>query len=230
MDTHSLKELLGKEVAKRVKSGQILGIGSGSTTELAITAIGRRIHNGEIKDIYGIPTSFRSAQLASEAGIKILDINLEHSIDWAFDGADEVDSKLNMIKGGGGALLNEKIVAKRAGGLLVVVTANKLVKTLGQNFPLPLEIVPSALPLVKKELQTISLDGGKLRKATNKYGPVVTEHGNLILDIHIENLTPELNDKIKLITGVVESGFFSGLANEVLVADNHGVSSLGKTT
>jgi len=220
-----MKELLGKEIASRVKDGEVIGLGSGSTTELAIAEIGKRIKAEGIL-IKGVATSLRSATVARQAGIELIDPEVDADIDWAFDGADEVDGDLNLIKGGGGCHLHEKIVARRAGGIVVLVTEEKLVDALGTKFALPVECIPSARSYVERELSRLGAKQVSLREAGSTYGPARTENGNIILDAGFSPLPAELESKVNSITGVVENGLFVGLSREVLVAKNGKVESL----
>ena len=220
-----MKELLAKEIATRVKDGQVIGLGSGSTTELAIVEIGRRI-KAEGITVKGVPTSLRSANVARAAGIEVLDPETEVEIDWAFDGADEVDPQLNLIKGGGGCHTKEKIVARRAGGIVVLVTAEKLVETLGSKFDLPIECIASAKAYVEKELLNLGAREVSVRKSSETYGPARTESGNIIIDAKFSPLDAGLESKVNSITGVVENGLFVGLSKEVLVAKDGTVQVL----
>jgi len=220
-----MKAIVAKTLATRVQSGQVFGIGSGSTVEACIEAIGKRIDSEKLA-VYCIATSTHSAACASAAGIRVLDGRSNTKIDWAFDGADEIDKSLNLIKGGGGALLQEKILARKSGGLVVVATEEKLVSKLGQKFLVPIEIIPEACSYVKSELSKLGSSQASLRVGSGIYGPVFTEQGNQILDVKFSTLSSDLDESIKLITGVVDTGLFYGLANEVLVAKKNGVFSM----
>ena len=219
-----MKELLAKAIANRVKNGEIIGFGSGSTTEIAITEIGKRIA-AEGLQVFAIPTSCRTAILASEVGVYVLEAAASVTIAWAFDGADEVDPEFNMIKGRGGAMLSEKIIAKRAKELVIVVTKDKLVQKLGTHHAVPVEVIPEALPLAVDGLRSLGAKDVGLRPAVNKYGPEMSEHNNLILDAHFEKITAALEQQIKSLTGVVESGLFFGFNQELLVAEGNAVIS-----
>lgn len=220
-----MKEQVASAIAARVSDGDVLGVGSGSTTELALKAIGRRIKEEKLK-IRALATSHRSAQLALASGLELVDPLAEIKLSWAFDGADEVDPELNLIKGRGAAMLSEKIIARRTPRFVVIVTAEKLVRTLGERCAVPVEIIPAALRLVERELRALGAGRVELREASNKYGPVVTEHGNLVLDARFGAITPALDSQLSTIPGVVEHGLFFGYTSEVLVADKKGVFSL----
>lgn len=217
-----MKEKVGKALAKRVKTGQTLGLGSGSTVEAAIKCIGQRILN-EGLDVSGIPTSRQIAIEAEQAGIKILSAVSAVNLDWAFDGADEVDPQLNMIKGGGAAMLNEKIVGCRSPQLVIIVTEEKLVDRLGEKFPVPIEVIPEAFYQVLEEVSALGAKKVELRQAAQKFGPVITEHNNFVLDAWFDDIQPELESEIKKVTGVVESGLFINKTQEVLIAKKDGI-------
>jgi ribose 5-phosphate isomerase A len=212
-----LKERVALEAAQMVRDGTVVGLGTGSTAALAIAALGRRIRE-EGLEIVGIPTSYQSAMIARENGVVIRTLDDEAKIDIAIDGADEVDPKKNLIKGGGGAHTREKVIDSLAELFVVVVDESKLVNHLGQKFPLPLEVLPFAVQPVMKKLEKM---GGNpvLRMGVRKDGPVITDQGNMIIDARFPEIKDpralelELND----IPGVVENGLFVGLAHLVLV-------------
>jgi len=162
------KEAVAKELAKRVKDGDVIGLGSGSTVELALKHIGIRVAEEKL-NIVGVPTSIRTARQATDAGVRVISNFSDLEISWAFDGADEVDPNLNLIKGRGAAMLPEKIVAKRAKHFVV-------------------EIIPEALSLVKSELKNFNPEKITLRTSDAKYGPTITENGNLILDVNFSSI------------------------------------------
>jgi len=217
------KELVARTLAKKVKNYEVIGLGSGSTAELAVLQIGERIKNEKLQ-VTGVPTSHRIALCAQAAGIQVLSSITPVRLDWAFDGADEVDANFNMIKGRGAAMLSEKIIAKRAGErLLIIVSEEKIVDKLGSKFPVPIEIIPQALGLVEDALQGLGASEIVIREGNSKYGPTISEHNNLILDVKFKDLQPALEAKIKNITGVVESGLFVGATKEILVSKPDGV-------
>ena len=220
-----MKERVAQSLAARVKNGETIGLGSGSTAELAVIAIGKRIA-AEKLTVFGVPTSLRTAMLAQQAGIRVLSSVTDVPIDWAFDGADEVDPQLNMIKGRGAMMLNEKINARRAREFVVIVTDDKLVDRLGSKFPVPVEVVPNAVPYVTAELAKLGGHSIEVRQSDKKYGPVITENGNVVIDVRFDSITPDYEVKIKSIVGVVESGLFVGAASQVLVVKTDGVHSL----
>ncbi len=217
-----MKELVASAVAKKVTNGQVIGLGSGTTVELAIRALGRRVREEKL-EVFGVPTSQETSLLAERNGLRVLSNFAHPKLDWAFDGADEIDPALNAIKGRGAAMLLEKIIAKKAGGLTVVITEDKLVDRLGRKFAIPVEVVPEALEHVSEVLLAMGAGEAKLRYTNGKYGPLVTEKGNFVLDVRFDPVKPELEAQIKSITGVVESGLFIGCVKEVLVARMNGV-------
>jgi ribose 5-phosphate isomerase A len=212
-----MKEALAESILSRIKNGQVIGIGSGSTVEIVLTKA-KEVISKNSYTIYAVPTSSRTAQLASAAGFTVLHPQSVKKIDWAFDGADEIDPSLSLIKGHGGALLSEKIIAKRAGGLVVIATSEKQVKKLGERFTLPVEIIPDALQDVEQALLSLGATEVKIRQGTGKFGPVVTEYGNWIVDIKAPAFTKDFDNQLKLITGVVETGLFFDLTKEAIIA------------
>ena len=220
-----MKAAVARLLASRVTSGQLIGLGSGSTAELALEEIGKRIA-AESLEVYGLATSIRSARIAENNGISVLSSFSKKKISWAFDGADEVDPQLNMIKGRGAAMLSEKIMARRAPKILIIVSEEKLVDKLGTRFAVPVEVVPEALALVEEGLRALGAAEVVLRQAENKYGPVVTEHGNLILDAKFEEIAGTLENEINCLTGVVENGLFTGFNPQVIVAGKTGLKQL----
>lgn len=219
-----MKALVARALAKRVKDGDVLGLGSGTTVELAVDQIGQRIARENIR-VTVVPTSIRIATVAEASGLQVLNSSHAKDLDWGFDGADEIDDNFNVIKGRGAAMLMEKIVAKRIQHYVIIASEEKMVSRLGARFPIPIEVVPEALHLVQKELSALGAREAVLREATSKYGPVITEHGNLVVDAWFGNVEPKLENVLKTITGVVETGLFCGMVHEVLIAKTDGVWS-----
>ena len=211
------KKKAASDAASLVKDGDIVGLGSGSTAAFSIEEIGDRIRKEELK-ILGVPTSYQAFILATAKAIPITTLNEHPHLDLVIDGADQVDGALNMIKGWGGALTKEKIVASASKMRVYVVDETKLADRLGNNQRVPVEVLPFALPTINPKI--IKMGGTPvLRKATKKAGPVVTDNGNFILDIDfglIENLL-ELNRDLKTIPGVIETGIFAQMADVVYV-------------
>ena len=232
---NQMKQAVAKAAVSKIQNGMILGLGSGSTAALMIEALALKIKSGEIKDIVGVTTSFQGEVLASELDIPLKSLSSVSEIDLAIDGADEVDPKFQLIKGGGACHVQEKLVAALAKKFIVVVDSTKLVEKLNLDFKLPVEVLPSAWKHVQKTL--IDLGGeGNLRMAQKKAGPVVTDQGNLILDLSFRNGIDQpdrLESQINNIPGVLENGLFTNLTDEVLVGklenDVVSVESLIKT-
>ncbi len=215
-----MKQEVGKAAANRVKSNSVVGLGTGSTTAYAIQYIGERLASGELTNIVGIPTSFQAEVLAKKYGIPLTTLDGVDHIDVAIDGADEVDPQKNLIKGGGAAHTREKVVDSLADVFIVVVDGGKLVDKLGSTFLLPVEVIPMAVTPVTRQLQDL---GGKpeLRMGIRKAGPVVTDQGNLVIDVkfdHIEN-PAQLESTINNLPGVLENGLFVGVADVILVGE-----------
>jgi len=230
-DTYQLKKMVGQVIASRVKDGDHLGIGTGTTSICAIEAIGERIKNEGLR-ISCIATSNASAICADSVGISVLEPTTSRKVTWGFDGADEVDPRLNLIKGRHGAILTEKIVARKAEGLTVIVSEEKLVPKLGATGGvIPIELVPEARDIVTADLKKLGAYSITLRNTHNPFGNVIattqlSEHGNLIVDARFYNIEPQLELEISAIVGVIETGLFVGLTRDVLVAKQKGVFQL----
>jgi ribose 5-phosphate isomerase A len=215
-----MKQEVGKAAAARVKSNSVVGLGTGSTTAYAIEYIGQRLQNGEIINIVGVPTSFQAEVLAKKYNIPLTTLDAIDRIDIAIDGADEVDPQKNLIKGGGAAHTREKVVDALAQEFIVVVDSGKLVDKLGSTFLLPVEVIPMAVTPVMRRLAEL---GGKpeLRMGIKKAGPVVTDQGNLVIDVKFDSIDnpAELESTINNIPGVLENGLFVGVADIILVGE-----------
>ena len=231
---NQMKQAVAEAAVDQIQNGMILGLGSGSTAALMIEALALKIKSGEIKDIVGVTTSFQGEVLASELGIPLKSLSSVSEIDLAIDGADEVDPNFQLIKGGGACHVQEKLVAALAKKFIVVVDSSKLVEKLNLDFKLPVEVLPAAWKQVKKSLEELG-GVGNLRMAQKKAGPIVTDQGNLILDLIFNNGIDQpvlLESQINNIPGVLENGLFINLTDEVLVGrvENEvvGVKSLKK--
>jgi ribose 5-phosphate isomerase A len=215
-----MKQEVAKAAAQKVQSGMVVGLGTGSTTAYAIEYIGQRLANGEISNIKGIPTSFQATVLSKQYGIPLTTLDEVDRIDLAIDGADEVDPQKNLIKGGGAAHTREKIIDALAEQFIVVVDSTKLVDKLGSTFLLPVEVLPLAISPVMRKLTAL---GGKpqLRMGVKKAGPVVTDQGNLVIDVKFDEIPnpAELEMTINNIPGVLENGLFVGVTDLVLVGE-----------
>ena len=214
-----MKKAVAEAAVNEVTSNMIVGLGSGSTAAIMIKTLANKIKAGELKNIRGVPTSFQSEVLALELGIPLIDLASVSQIDLAIDGADEVNPDYQLIKGGGACHVREKLVASKANKLLIVVDQTKLVENLNEVFPLPVEVLPSAWKQVKDVIEKMDAKCN-LRMAEKKAGPIVTDEGNLILDV-LFNGGIKNPRKIELlmnnIPGVLENGLFIDLTDKVLV-------------
>ena len=209
------KEKIAKQIADKVKDGDVIGFGSGSTSYLAIKEIAKKIEEEEI-NITAIPTSFEIKALCQELKIPTVSI-LEKKPDWGFDGADEVDKNNNwLIKGRGAAMFKEKLNMVNSGITYILVDESKFVDKLNEKFPIPIEVYPEAVSSVKEALLDLGATEILLRKAEKKDGPVFTENHNVILDTKFVEIYDSLEEDIKSITGVIESGLFIDYSIEVM--------------
>lgn len=215
-----MKQQVGYAAAAKVQSNSIVGLGTGSTTAYAIQAIGERLQSGDLQNIKGVPTSFQAIVLARQYGIPLVSLDEIEKIDIAIDGADEVDPQKNLIKGGGAAHTQEKIVDSLAEQFIVVVDSGKLVDHLGSTFLLPVEVLPMAVTPVMKAIEKL---GGKpqLRMGVKKAGPVVTDQGNLVVDVKFDRIDNpgELEKTLNNLPGVLENGLFVGVADIIMVGE-----------
>ena len=213
-----------KAVEENVKNGMILGIGSGSTIVYAVKRIAE-INKAEDLNLKCIPTSFQSHQLIVENGLTLVTLDQYPEIDLDIDGADEIDKALNLIKGGGGCLVREKIVASSSKNLVIIADYRKRSETLGENWNkgVPIEVIPFGYVPILKKLEKL---GGKpvLRMAKAKAGPIVSDNGNFIIDVDfglIESPS-DMNDKLLKIPGVVDTGLFVGMASKAYIGQKNG--------
>ena len=200
------KQKVADKIASMVKDGDIIGVGSGSTAYLALLKIADRIRTEQLH-IHAIPTSQEIKMACAKLGIPLTSL-LEHKPNWTFDGADEIDPNHNMIKGRGGAMFKEKLLISSSPQTFIIADPSKMVSKLGSRFPVPVEIFPDALIHADQALRSLSPVDIKLRMAQGKDGPIITENGNLILDVGFNNIPDNLENAIKSITGVIESGLF----------------------
>ncbi|ABR56320.1 ribose-5-phosphate isomerase RpiA [Methanococcus aeolicus] len=197
------------EALKFIKDGMIVGLGSGTTANLFIAELGKKISE-EGLNVFGVPTSFESRMMAIQYGIPLVSLDEYGELDIAVDGADEVNKEtLNVIKGGGGCHTQEKIIDYCAKELIIIVDESKLVDSLGENTPVPLEVLPFAYSSVLNELLKMN-SAPSIRMADKKMGPVITDNGNMIIDVFIDLNNPEEVEKqLNNIPGVVENGIFT---------------------
>lgn len=210
------KQKVADEIAVKVKDGDVLGVGSGSTVYVALLAIAKRIKEEKL-NVKAIPTSIEISMFCAKLGIPLTTL-YEHKPDWLFDGADEVDPNKSLIKGRGGAMFKEKLLISSSPVNYIIVDDSKLVQKLGTNFPVPIEVFPPALLHVEEELKKIGATSLQIRPAKGKDGPIITENGNMVFDAHFDNIDEGMELKIKSITGVIESGLFIGYNVEIIEA------------
>ncbi len=227
MDQDALKREVGRVAAEQVQDGAVLGLGTGSTAEAFLRALAARVQDG--LTVRGVPTSERTAALCRELAIPLTDLAADPVLDLAVDGADEIDPHLNLIKGAGGALLREKIVAAAAKDMLVIADASKLVDQLGA-FPLPVEINAFGASATLAMIKLICLDQGlptdmairrNMDTSEDDSAAYVTDGGHWIVDLHLATIgdPAKLDDALRAVPGVVETGLFIGMASQALVAD-----------
>ena len=214
------------EAVKHIKGGLIVGLGSGSTAAYAIQEIGRLIHQKNWK-ILGVPTSYQAFLLAVDNGISITTLTEHPKLDLTIDGADQVDPDLNLIKGMGGALTKEKIVALASKQNIIVTDETKLTKKLGTNQPVPIEVLPFAIALVESRIKKMK-GNPILREGKGKVGPIITDNGNFIVDADFGPIDApdKLNSELKSIPGLVETGLFINTADTVYIGASKGVQKL----
>jgi len=212
------------EAVKEVRNGFVVGLGSGTTAAYAIQALGKALRQGSLKEIRGVPTSHQAASLARESGLPLVTLDEYPKIDIAIDGADQVDDTLNLIKGGGGALMREKVVAAASDRYVIVVDEAKLTDTLGRDQAVPVEILPFATSFVIRRLKERAR-AVNLRTGAGKASPTITDNGNFLVDATfglIEDVR-SLEAWVRTIPGVLETGLFLDLADAVYVGAEEGV-------
>jgi ribose 5-phosphate isomerase A len=217
------KQMAAERGAGLVESGMVLGLGSGSTATLAVQAIGRRLREGSLRNVIGVPSSSAIAQVARESGVPLTTLDEHPALDLDLDGADEVDPHLNLIKGLGGALLWEKVVATASRRVVIFVDESKLVDRLGTKAPLPVEVIPFGW---RTHLRFVESLGGKPELRTSADGkPFVTDEGNYILHCRFGGIASPGDLDAQLLTraGVVGTGLFLGVAHEVIIGRAGGV-------
>jgi len=228
----TLKKMAGEKAAEYVESGMVVGLGTGSTAVYATHAIGQKIQDGRLHHILGIPTSEQTAQQAQEAGIPLTTLDDHPVIDLTIDGADEIDPDLNLIKGLGGALLREKIVAAASKQMIIVGDERKVVAQLGTLAPVPVEVIRFAQRPLREFLTSLGAQVA-LRLDDEGKRPFITDEGNIILDCTFPGGIPApaaLAQTLIAQPGVVEHGLFLGLATLAVVASPQSVRLLKRTT
>ena len=233
-----LKKMVGyKAVDDYVKSGMVVGLGTGSTAYFAVERVGQLLKSGELKDVICIPTSIRTKEQAESLDIPLVTLDTHSQLDVAIDGADEVDPGLNLVKGGGGALLREKMVEVCADKFIVIVDESKLVSGLGPGFPIPVEITPfchehtmrtvGALPSCAGLCKPILRMGSSTNNKIDGDNIAVTDNGNYIVDLHFDSPIKDpvkMATEIKNVVGVVDHGLFCGMTTAVIIAGKDGIS------
>lgn len=225
MATDQEKEAAGRASLRFVHDGNIVGLGTGSTAAFAVQGLGELVRNG--LKIRGIPTSLKTQELANACGIPLTNLGEVQQIDVTIDGADEFDPQLNLIKGGGGALLREKIIASASKTVIIITDSGKQVPMLGK-FPLPVEVIPFAEALIAKRISAL---GASVTLRQREGKPFVTDEGHHILDCHFGRIAdpPALARKLSDMPGIVEHGLFIGMASVVLIAQGNEVQELRRS-
>ena len=221
------KAAVGRAAAALVESGMRVGLGTGSTAVHVARAVAEAVRTGVLRDLALVPTSSQIQAVCWELGLDLLTLSdpaVGGALDLAIDGADEVDPDWNLTKGGGGALLNEKVVARASSRFVIVVDESKLVARLGERMALPVEVVPFALATVRAGLERRGYRPA-VRMAERKQGPVVTDNGNLLIDAwppaHLDPVRAEC--ELAAIPGVVENGLFTACVTDLMVGSASGV-------
>ncbi len=219
IDAH--KESAASHAVTFVRSGMIIGLGHGSTTAFAIERLAERLAAGDLVDIVAVPCSTEVEAHAHRLGIPLTTLEQHPEVDMTIDGADEVDPDLNLIKGGGGALLREKVVASASKREIIIVDASKLSDRLGTRFALPVEVVPFAWAVEKRFIETLGAEVTLRRREA----PFETDQGNYILDCRFPGIEDavRLAEKLDARAGIVEHGLFINLATDLIVGDDNGV-------
>ena len=223
-----MKKLAAEKAVLYIEDGMVVGLGTGSTVEFALKKLGERIKKEKL-NIKGIPTSNKTKKHATEYGIPLIDLEECTEIDLTIDGADEVDSFFNVIKGGGGALTREKVIAYHTKRMIIIVDETKIVKGLGADFPVPVEVIKFGWHATKKSLEELGCTA-ELRKIMDE--SFITDNTNYILDCDFGRIDdPEtLERNINEIPGVVENGLFIGLVDDVIVGSKQGIITQNRQT
>lgn len=216
--TEELKKAAGIKAVDFVRAGMLVGLGTGSTAEFAIEEISKRVRDGRLSDISCVPSSERTKNFAEAMDLDLVELDSARKIDVTIDGADEIDSDFNLIKGGGGALLREKILAQNSKRNIIVADESKLSRRLGERFPVPVEVLQFALGAEKGYLESL---GGEVHLRLARDGsPFLTDQGNLIVDWGFGEMDDPyfFADRLSARAGIVEHGLFIGTANDIIVA------------
>ena len=223
-----LKRRAAEKAVEFIKSGMVLGLGTGSTFKHVLDILAEKLESKEIENIIGIPTSEKTKVLAEKLNIQCGKLSDYPIIDLTIDGADEVDNKLNLIKGGGGALLREKIIAQASKKYIIIVDESKLSNYLGDKWSVPIEVIKIALEVETKYLQ--SLGAEVILRKNEKGETFITDEGNYILDTNFGAIKnpKKLDKKLNKRAGIAEHGLFIGMVDQVIMASENSVRSLAK--
>lgn len=227
-DPDELKRRAAVHAVDAVRSGTVVGLGTGSTAVHAVREIAARLADGRLRDVSGVPTSETTARAARAAGLPLVTLEERSDLDLTIDGADEVDPALDLIKGLGGALLREKIVALSSSRVVIVADASKRVERLGTRAPVPVEVVRFGWTVTRERLRKLGAD--VTLRATSAGEPFATDEGHLILDCRFGPIAdpPRLAAEIRAQTGVVEHGLFLGIATTVVIATPDGIEETNR--
>ena len=228
MDTKQLKISTFNDALNQIEDGMVVGIGSGSTIELLVPKLAEKMNHEQI-EITGVCTSNKTAYIAKELGVRVVDVNDVSKIDIAIDGADEVDNHLNLIKGGGGALFREKVIDAMAETFIVLIDESKCVDYLGQTFKLPVGVDKFNWLLVSKKIA--AYDNLKVKRRMVDDVPFITDNGNYILDVALHSgIDPyEMHEFLIHLVGVLETGYFIDVTDQVIIGTQNGVRILNKS-
>ena len=219
-----LKKIAGIHAAKYVKNGMKVGLGTGSTVKYTILELGRRIKEENL-EIMCVPTSIATENLSIENNIQLYELSSLDGLDLVIDGTDEFDKELTLIKGGGGALVREKIIAQASQQMIVVADDSKKVETLGR-FPLPVEVIQFSWKETRRQISQITgLPESKIEKRNQNNNSFITDNGNFILDLHLETIEnpQKLESDLNKLAGVLDCGLFCNIANIVVLAGKNGL-------
>ncbi len=228
MDKQILKKIAAEKAVEFIESGMVVGLGTGSTAVFAVRKIGELLQSGELKNIVGIPSSTATEKEAMRNNVQLTTFDKTQYINITIDGADEVDTELNLIKGGGGALLREKILAQASNKNIIIVDESKLSTKLGTKWALPVEVIKFAAQVEKKYLESI---GASVRLRIDEYGRTfITDEGNWILDADFGKIynPTKLAMDLEARAGIVEHGLFIGTTFKVIAASNSGIKIISK--
>jgi ribose 5-phosphate isomerase A len=228
IDITQLKQKAAEQAVEFVEPGMVVGLGHGSTAAFAVHSIAQLLHQGQLQDILGVPCSLQVKEEARRLGIPLTTLDEHPVVDLTIDGADEVDPHLNLIKGGGGAFLREKIVAQASRREIIVVDEFKLSPALGTHWPVPVEVIPFGWRSQVAYLESLGAEAVLRRNSDGT--PFETDQGNLILDCHFGPISQpaEIAAKLDERAGILEHGLFLGLATDVIVAGVEGIRHLRK--